>query len=114
MQDLSYLPKKVSAMKPPSKQSMKEVPRKLVTVLAEAALPICMVPVKYVRRLTAIPSVVRRSHASTPRIMAEHAQPPDEERRAGRPLKSQASGRVSASSLVLGREAIWVDLLVCS
>ena len=40
------LPRKVSAINPPSKQSMKEVPRKLVTVLAEVALPKCMVAVK--------------------------------------------------------------------
>lgn len=45
---------------------MKEVPRKLVTVLAELALPKCIVPVKYVTRLTAIPSVVNLSQASTP------------------------------------------------
>lgn len=108
------LPKKVSAMKPPSKESMKEVPRKLVTVLAETAFPMCMVLVKYVRRFTAIPSVVSLSQASAARIMAAQVQPPEEERRARRPLKSQASGRVSASCLVSGREAICVDLLVCS
>ena len=45
---------------------MKEVPRKLVTLLAAAALPRCMVPVKYVTRFTAIPSVVSLSKASTP------------------------------------------------
>lgn len=42
----NYLPRKVSATKPPSKQSINEVPRKLVTVFAEEALPRCMVPVK--------------------------------------------------------------------
>lgn len=45
---------------------MKDVPRKLVTVVAEVALPKCMVPVKYVTILTAIPNVVSLSHASTP------------------------------------------------
>lgn len=53
-------------MKPPSKQSMKDVPRKFVTVLAALALPKCIVPVKYVTRFTAIPSVVNLSHASPP------------------------------------------------
>lgn len=53
-------------MKPPSRESMKEVPRKLVTVLAEVALPKCIVRVKYVRRFTAIPSVVSLSQVSTP------------------------------------------------
>lgn len=56
----------MSAIKPPSRQSMKEVPRKLVTVLAEVALPRCIVPVRYVTRLTAIPSVVSLSIASPP------------------------------------------------
>lgn len=45
---------------------MKDVPRKLVTVLAEVAFPRCMVPVRYVTRLTAIPSVVNLSQASPP------------------------------------------------
>jgi hypothetical protein len=45
---------------------MKDVPRKLVTVLAEVALPRCIVPVRYVTRLTAIPSVVSLSIASPP------------------------------------------------
>ena len=53
-------------MKPPRRQSMKEVPRKLVTVLAEVAFPKCMVPVKYVTKFTAIPSVVSLSTASPP------------------------------------------------
>lgn len=56
----------MSAIKPPSRQSMKDVPRKLVTVLAEVALPRCIVPVRYVTRLTAIPSVVSLSIASPP------------------------------------------------
>lgn len=60
------LPRKVSAMKPPRRQSMKEVPRKLVTVLAAVALPKCIVPVKYVTRLTPIPNVVSLSTASIP------------------------------------------------
>ena len=51
---------------------MKEVPRKLVTVLAELALPKCIVPVKYVTRLTAIPSVVNLSQASTPDKKQKH------------------------------------------
>lgn len=59
-------PRKVSAMKPPRRQSIKEVPMKLVTVLAEAALPKCITPVKYVTKLTAIPNVVNLSHASPP------------------------------------------------
>ena len=45
---------------------MKEVPRKLVTVLAEVAFPKCMVPVIYVTKFTAIPSVVSLSTASPP------------------------------------------------
>ena len=45
---------------------MNEVPRKLVTVLAAVALPKCIVPVKYVTRLTPIPNVVNRSTASIP------------------------------------------------
>lgn len=53
-------------MKPPRRQSMNEVPRKLVTVLAAVALPKCIVPVKYVTRLTPIPNVVNRSTASIP------------------------------------------------
>ena len=56
----------MSATKPPSRVSIKVVPRKLVTVLAEVALERCMVPVKYVTRLTTIPSVVSLSIASTP------------------------------------------------
>lgn len=61
-----YLPRKVSATKPPRRHSMKEVPTKLVTILAEVALPKCMVPVKYVTKLTAMPNVVSLSHSSTP------------------------------------------------
>lgn len=45
---------------------MKEVPMKLVTTLAEEALPKCMVPVRYVTKLTAMPSVVNLSHPSIP------------------------------------------------
>lgn len=63
---VTNLPIKVSATKPPNKQSMKEVPMKLVTVLAELALPKCIVPVKYVTKFTATPIVVNLSHASTP------------------------------------------------
>ena len=66
MEKRPNLPRKVSAIKPPRRQSMKDVPRKLVTVVAEVALPKCMVFVKYVTKLTAIPSVVSLSHASTP------------------------------------------------
>jgi hypothetical protein len=62
------LPIKVSATKPPSKQSIKQVPMKLVTVLAEEAFPKCIVPVKYVTKFTAMPIVVNLSHASTPEI----------------------------------------------
>lgn len=65
---MSDLPRKVSARKPPSRQSMKEVPKKLVTTLAEAALPKCMVPVKYVTKFTAMPSVVNLSITSPPDI----------------------------------------------
>lgn len=50
---------------------MKEVPKKLVTMLAEAALPKCIVPVKYVTKFTAMPSVVNLSITS----------PPDEQRK---------------------------------
>lgn len=64
----------MSATKPPSKQSMKEVPRKFVTVLAEVAFPRCIEFVKYVTRLTAIPSVVNLSHASTPNITSKKGQ----------------------------------------
>lgn len=59
----------MSATKPPNRQSMKEVPRKLVTVLAEVALPKCMVPVKYVTKFTAIPNVVSLSNSSTPEML---------------------------------------------
>ena len=55
---------------------MKEVPRKLVTSLAAAALPRCIVSVIYVTKLTAIPRVVILSTASGPRIMAAATQPP--------------------------------------
>jgi len=65
---VTNLPIKVSATKPPNKQSMKEVPMKLVTVLAELALPKCIVPVKYVTKFTATPIVVNLSLASTPEI----------------------------------------------
>lgn len=41
-----YLPMNVSATKPPRRESMKEAPRKLVTVLAAAALPRCIVLVR--------------------------------------------------------------------
>lgn len=68
---MNYLPRKVSATNPPSKHNMKEVPRKLVTVLAELALPKCIVSVKYVTKLTAMPRVVNLSHASTP----DHHEP---------------------------------------
>lgn len=53
-------------MKPPSKLSMKEVPKTFETVLAEATLPKCMVSVKYVNKFKAMPSDVNLSHASTP------------------------------------------------
>jgi len=59
-----YRPRKESATKPPRRQSMKEVPMKLVTTLADSALPRCMVPVRYVTRFTAMPSVVSRSFSS--------------------------------------------------
>lgn len=42
---------------------------KLVTMLAEEALPKCMVPVRYVTKFTAMPSVVNLSHASPPNIL---------------------------------------------
>lgn len=41
---------------------------KFVTMLAEEALPKCIVPVKYVTKFTAMPIVVNLSHASTPVI----------------------------------------------
>lgn len=53
---------------------MNDVPKKLVTMLAEAALPRCMVPVRYVTRLTAIPSVVSLSHASPPERISDYAR----------------------------------------
>lgn len=61
-----YLPRKVSATKPPTRHNMKEVPKKLVTVFAELAFPKCIVPVKYVTKFTAIPNVTSLSIASTP------------------------------------------------
>lgn len=60
-----YRPRKVSAMNPPRRQNMKEVPKKLVTAFAASALPRCIVPVKYVTRFTAIPSVASLSTSST-------------------------------------------------
>ncbi|CAA6656184.1 unnamed protein product [Spirodela intermedia] len=54
-----HLPRKVSAMKPPRRQRMNEVPRKLVTVFAATALP----------RFTAIPSDVNRSFSSTTAVV---------------------------------------------
>lgn len=52
-----YLPRKESARNPPSKQRRKEVPMKSVTILAEVELGKCIVPTKYVTKLTAIPIV---------------------------------------------------------
>lgn len=61
-----YLPRTESARKPPSKQRRKQVPMKSVTMLAEVALGKCIVPTKYVTRLTAIPIVESLSHSSIP------------------------------------------------
>lgn len=61
-----YLPKKESARKPPSKHRRKDVPMKSVTMLAEAALGRCIVPIKYVTRFTAIPIVESLSLNSIP------------------------------------------------
>ncbi|WVZ55064.1 LOW QUALITY PROTEIN: hypothetical protein U9M48_005777 [Paspalum notatum var. saurae] len=68
-------------------------PRKLVTALAAAALPRCMVSV----RLTAMLSVVSRSFSSTTRIMAAAGQPPEHTRTAGRPFQSHATRPSSAA-----------------
>lgn len=76
MSQQAYLPRKVSATKPPRRQSMKEVPRKLVTVLAEVELPKCIVPVKYVTRFTATPSVVSLSQASPPIVRKKGERKP--------------------------------------
>lgn len=61
-----YLPRKESAKKPPSKHKRKDVPIKSVTILADAALGICIAPPKYVTRFTAIPIVESLSHISIP------------------------------------------------
>ncbi|KAL9257595.1 hypothetical protein AKJ16_DCAP02363 [Drosera capensis] len=45
MVTVKYLPRKESARNPPRRQSMNEVPMKLVTVLAETELLMCMTPV---------------------------------------------------------------------
>ena len=66
-----YRPRKPSARKPPRRQSMKEVPRKLVTVFADVAFPKCITPVKYVTKLNAIPSVISLSLVSTPKNRTE-------------------------------------------
>ena len=71
-----YRPRKESARNPPSRQRRKEVPMKSVTTLAAAALGRCMVSVRYVTRLTAMPMVARRSHSSIPTASAADAQPP--------------------------------------
>lgn len=63
-----YLPRKVSAKKPPRRHNRKDVPMKSVTTLAEAELERCMVPPKYVTRFTAIPIVESLSHISIPVI----------------------------------------------
>lgn len=60
-----YRPKKESARKPPNMQSKKDVPMKSVTIFADSALGRCIVPPKYVTRLTAIPMVESLSHIST-------------------------------------------------
>lgn len=59
-----YRPRKESAKKPPSKQSMNEVPTKSVTIFAEVALGRCIVPIKYVTKFAAIPIVHSLSHIS--------------------------------------------------
>ena len=61
-----YLPRKESARKPPSKHKRKDVPTKSVTMLAAVALGKCIVPTRYVTRLTAIPMVESLSHISIP------------------------------------------------
>lgn len=60
------LPRKESAKKPPSKHKRKDVPMKSVTILAEVELGKCIVPVKYVTKLTAIPIVESLSLISIP------------------------------------------------
>lgn len=66
-----YRPKKESARNPPSKHSRKEVPMKSDTTLADSALGRCIVPPKYVTRLTAIPIVDSLSDISITAIRIE-------------------------------------------
>lgn len=61
-----YLPRNESARKPPRRERRKAVPMKSVTILADAALGKCMVPPKYVTKLTAIPIVESLSFISIP------------------------------------------------
>lgn len=52
-------------MKPPKRHRMKDVPKKLVIMFAESALPRCMVPLRYGPRFTAMLSVASLSPIST-------------------------------------------------
>ncbi|KAG5591011.1 hypothetical protein H5410_041525 [Solanum commersonii] len=61
-----YLPKKESAITPPSKHKRNEVPMKSETILAEVALGRCIVPIKQVTRFTAMPIVDSLSLTSIP------------------------------------------------
>lgn len=65
-------PRKESARKPPSRQRRKEVPMKSVTILAEVELGRCIVSIKYVTKLTAIPIVDSLSTTSIPAIYIFH------------------------------------------
>lgn len=69
-----YLPKKESARNPLSKHKRNDVPMKSVTIFAEAALWRCIVPVRYVTRLTATPIVVSLSHISITRKIEVECQ----------------------------------------
>jgi len=63
---VKYLPKKVSAINPPNRHRITEVPRKFVTIFADSALGRCIVFTKYVTKFTAMPKVINLSHSSIP------------------------------------------------
>lgn len=62
---VQYLPKKESASTAPNRLKRKEIPAQFETIVDEAALGRCIVPRRYVTRLTAIAIVDSLSHSST-------------------------------------------------
>lgn len=62
---VQYLPSKVSESMPPKRLKRKETPPHRETIDDELALDKCIVPVRYVTRLTPIDIVDNLSHSST-------------------------------------------------